>query len=64
MSLKYHTGRPKSDTKPVRGRVIEMTSNANLPGLRKRQLEAEPATNILSADEIDIARCATIGYSR
>jgi hypothetical protein len=31
--------------------------------LRKRPLEAEPATSVRGADEIDIAGCATIAYS-
>jgi hypothetical protein len=41
----------------------EMTSDASLSRLRKRALEADAATSVGTADEIDIAGCATIAYS-
>jgi F5/8 type C domain len=40
-----------------------MTSDASLSRLRKRALEADAATSAGTADEIDIAGCATIAYS-
>jgi hypothetical protein len=40
-----------------------MTSNANPPGLRKRQLTSDQAALAGTAGEIDIASCATIAYS-
>jgi F5/8 type C domain len=43
------------------GRRIEMASDTS--GIRKRQLEAGPASGVVSAGEIDIARCATLAYS-
>jgi hypothetical protein len=38
-------------------------SDANPTKLRKRQLGSLEATRALPADEVDIARCATIAYS-
>jgi F5/8 type C domain len=44
-------------------RVYEIMSDPNSSRLRKRPLEADGATSARTADEVDIASCATIAYS-